>query len=120
MDIKQIDGKRYVEYSLYKTQRRKTIMSVAFIVAIIIASYAMISSIQTLLENKEIIQKDPLRYGMDVHGFVSCQCFDAEGKDWISKDSGFLHTSRGEDWINYSEPFNLTKFEVIDGTSGSN
>ncbi len=95
------------------------IISVLFLIVIAIAIIALISTTVTLVKNKEIIQKDPLRYGMDVHGFVSCQCFDEQGQDWYSEGSGFINIRRPNDWINYSELFNSTKLEeVFNGATG--
>ncbi len=114
MEIKEIDGKKFIEYDEHRSQTRKTLMGVAFIVAIIIASYAMVSTTKTLIENKDIIEKDPLIYGMDVHGFVSCQCYDQKGNEWSSQETGFITGLSGGNNIN------ITKFEVINGTSRSN
>ena len=117
MEIREIDGKKFVEYDEARRQTRRTLLSVAFIVAIIIASYAMIVTTKTLIENKEIITSDPLIFGMDVHGFVSCQCFDEQGSEWSSQGTGFINRPRG---INNFPIINITKFEVINGTSRSN
>ena len=65
----------------------------------------MIVAIIVLVNNKDIIKADPLRYGMDVHGFVSCECSDEKGQSWYSDGIGFATTRQGERNINYS---NLT------------
>ena len=103
MEIKEIDGKKFIEYNEHRAQRRRLIIAILFLIVIAGAIIALINTTKTLLENKDIIQKDPLRFGMDVHGFVSCQCQDAEGQEWYSLDTGFINTRRSDNWINYSE-----------------
>ena len=58
-----------------------------------------IVSIITLLKNKELIRNDPLNYGMKLHNFTSCSCFDNNGKSWDSVPSG------GFKRIEYSEEY---------------
>jgi len=105
VNIKEIDGKKFVEYNEYEQVRRRKreTISILFLILIAIAIIAIIFAITTLIKNKNIIQSDPLRYGMDVHGFISCQCFDEQGRDWYSNGTGFVHRRQGEGWINYSE-----------------
>lgn len=115
MEIKEIDGKKYIEWDEDQARRRRLIMSVAFLILLAIAIIMLISTIYTLVKNKEIIQKDPLRYGMDQHGFVSCQCFDEQGRDWQSEGVGFIHRAEGEGYVNYSSSdFNVSKIEVAE------
>ena len=120
MEIKEIDGKKFIEYNEHKQQRKKFIVSIIFLILMIIAITALINATTTLIKNKDIIQSDPLIFGMDVHGFISCQCFDMKGKSWISNGTGFLHQAFGEGWVNYTNYFNATKFEgVLNGSGGS-
>jgi len=80
----------------------------------------MIKTINVLLENKEIIQKDPLIYGMGVHNFTSCSCFDFNGKDWYSTETGFVHNPEPEYTVNYSERIRLDtlQLEVTENRTG--
>lgn len=119
MEIKEIDGKKFIEYDEHKRQRKRMIISVLFLIIITLAIVALANATITLVKNKDIIQSDPLRYGMEVHGFVSCQCFDDEGQDWYSEGSGFINVQRPDNWINYSE-INITKFKgVLNGDAGN-
>lgn len=103
VNIKEIEGKKFVEYNEYKEIRRRKIISILFLLFMAFAIIAMVIAITILVKNKDIIQSDPLRYGMDVHGFVSCQCSDEQGRDWYSNGTGFIHRRQGEGWINYSD-----------------
>ncbi len=103
MQIKEIEGKKFVEYNEYKEIRRRKIISIVLLILIAFAIIVMLFTIITLIKNKNIIQSDPLIYGMDVHGFVSCQCIDEQGRDWRSNGTGFIHSRQGEGWIDYSK-----------------
>lgn len=118
MEIKEIDGKKYIEFDVDKHRKRKLMISVIFLILILVAIVTLINTTITLVKNKDIIQSDPLRYGMEVHGFSSCQCTDVEGRLWESEDTGFINRREGKGFINFTEAINLTKFkEDIDGTS---
>ncbi len=117
MEIREIDGKKFIEFDEHKYRRKRMIISTIFLILLAAAIIAIANTTFTLIKNKEIIQKDPLVYGMDVHGFVSCQCYDEEGKDWYSEDVGFVHRETRQGTINYSQSINVTNFqEVFDGT----
>lgn len=65
----------------------------------------LLITIVTIINYKDIISKDPLNYGMDLHNFTSCTCHDTEGKLWESmEEGGFKHTEQGE-----SFPYKLIK-----------
>ncbi len=125
MEIKEIDGKKFIEYDQMKAQRRRLIMSIAFLILLAIVVVVMLLAIATLIKNKDIIASDPLRYGMDVHGFNSCQCTDDQGQIWQSYETGFINEHQGPGFINYSKYIlnqsvidSMIGFEVIDnGTS---
>lgn len=119
MEIREIDGKQFIKFDEYKAIRFRRNLSILFLFLLIIAIIVLINAISVLLKNKDIIQQDPLIYGMKVHNFSSCQCFDFEGKDWYSTETGFIHKEYGKGWINYSELIlNITALEkrVINGT----
>lgn len=122
MEIRKIEGIEFVEYKKYKQQRRRMIIQIFFILAIIYSSYTMIKTVGVLLDNKKIIQEDPLRYGMDVHKFVSCTCYDSKGKDWRSNGTGFLHKEfRNENNYSLIRSINFSEFVVNEnGTSRNN
>lgn len=90
MEIKEIDGKQFIEYDKHKAQKKKMIIQVAFIVAIIISSAVIIFAVKSILDTKDMIGRDPLSYGMDQHGFISCQCFDSKSVEWYSNGEGFI------------------------------
>lgn len=112
MQIKEIEGKEYVEYEVYKKVKERKLISILFLFFLAIAILAMIVAITILVKNKDIIQSDPLRYGMEVHGFVSCQCIDDEGQTWVSEDTGFINRQQGKNYINYSDL--IINFSIID------
>lgn len=96
MEIKEIEGKKFIEYDEYKEIRRRKRISILFLILIVGAIISMIIAITILVKNKNIIQSDPLSYGMGVHGFISCQCFDEQGRDWYSEGEGFIHRKIGD------------------------
>ncbi len=123
MEIREIDGKKFIEFDEYKAIRLRRYLSILFLILIAGAIIALINTTATLVKNKEIIQKDPLIYGMGLHDFVSCACYDSEGKDWYSTETGFIHQERGKNWINYSDPkyqINFSKFEVSKNRTNGN
>ena len=63
----------------------------------------------TLIKNKDLIAKDALVYGMELHNFTSCQCTDQIGRTWESTEDGFIHRQGINPFINFS------KFEVDNG-----
>lgn len=85
-----------------KRENKRVIIQIVFLFLMLVVIILMIVAITTLIKNKDIIQKDPLRYGMDVHDFVSCDCIDSKGIVWYSFETGFKTERRGEGWINYS------------------
>ncbi len=91
MEVKQIQGKTYIEYDEHKEKNKKMIIQVLFLIFLAIAITAMISTTVILIKNKDIIKQDPLRYGMEVHGFESCQCLDYQGIQWYSEGPGFAN-----------------------------
>ncbi len=123
MEIKEIDGKKFIEFEEHKHKRKQLILSTLFLVLLGVAIIAMLLAVSTLLKNKDVIQQDPLRYGMDVHGFVSCQCFDEEGRDWQSEGAGFINREARPPYDigfelnkSYDINFELNKLRVTNGT----
>ncbi len=103
METKEIEGKKYVEYDEYKEIKNRKLVSYVILVLIALAIISIVSATIILVKNKNIIQADPLAYGMDIHGFVSCQCTDAGGEEWSSQDGGFINTRERVGAINYSD-----------------
>ena len=119
MEIKEIDGKKFIEYKEHKQQRKRLIVSVLFMIIMVVAIVTLINTTITLVQSRDLIGKDPLRYGMEVHGFATCQCFDEEGNDWYSEANGFVNRQRNSNWINYSlGEFQDPIFEVPGNESG--
>jgi len=63
---------------------------IIFLVLIVIFILLLIFTMITLIKNKDIITKDPLVYGMQVHNFSYCSCLDNSGKYWESSKNGFI------------------------------
>lgn len=105
MAILELNGKRYVEYEVYEKEKNRKLISILFLIFIAIAVIAMVVAITILVKNKDLIKSDPLRYGMETHGFVSCQCSDDKGQIWFSEADGFVNRRKSDNWINYSELF---------------
>lgn len=121
MEIKEIEGKKFIEYDEYKYRKKRFIMSILFLILLSGAIVALLNATFVLLDNKDIIQQDPLIYGMGLHNFTSCQCFDSQGKDWYSTEKGFIHEEQGKNWINYSSPeytLNISNFGVEKNRTG--
>jgi len=95
MEFKEIDGKKFVNYDELelRKKKRRMIMNIVFLIVIAFASFSMIRTTNVILDNKEMIQSDALLYGMSLHNFTSCQCFDSFGRDWYSNEEGFVHGS---------------------------
>jgi hypothetical protein len=68
---------------------KKELINIGIFILMIIAICLLLFTVITLLKNKDIITSDPLSYGMKVHNFTSCSCFDSSGNNWRSTGSGF-------------------------------
>lgn len=80
METKEIDGKEYIEYDKHKVLRNKTIMNFAFLILLFLAVIALFMAITTIIQNKEMLQSQPIDYVMEKYDFVTCSCTDAEGE----------------------------------------
>ncbi len=118
MEIKEIDGKKFIEFEQHKLQRKKLIISIIFLVLILIATIALVNATMILIKNRDIIGQDPLRYGMDLHNFTSCQCLDVDGKDWKSNELGFIHVEQVDPTEQPSFSFNISNFGVRENRTG--
>lgn len=74
---------------------KKEIIQITFNILLVIAICFMLFTIITLLKNKELITTDPLVYGMKIHNFTYCSCFDDKGSNWVS-EGGTFTTKRYE------------------------
>lgn len=99
MEVKEIDGKQYVEFDVAKHARKRFITSVVILILLAASILALVSATVILVKNKNIIASDPLIYGMSLHNFTSCSCFDQAGTEWSSTDKGFLNIPKGGVWI---------------------
>ncbi len=84
------------------SKEKKEMMQIVWMALLLVVIIILVWTTLTLIKNKEIIQKDPLRYGMEVHGFISCQCFDEQGVEWYSKGEGFINQQQagyGGEWF---------------------
>jgi Cu/Zn superoxide dismutase len=70
---------------------KQQLLQIIFNVLLLIAIITLIYTTMTLVKNKEIIQLDPLSYGMKIHNFTSCSCIDSDGKNWFSEKGGFVN-----------------------------
>lgn len=93
MEIREIDGRKYIEYNQHKQNNKKLIIQVVFIICILVASFAMVKATKTLIENKDLIVQDPLIYGLELHNFSSCQCFNDFGQTFTIGNKLFLEAS---------------------------
>ena len=79
-------------------EKRQTIFLVLLVIIIIV----MIVSLTILVKNKNLIMTDTLIYGMELHNFTSCGCYDSSGILWSSTENGFESKQptnlRGELW----------------------
>lgn len=64
---------------LEKHRTRGIVIQVIFILAIIFASYAMIYTTKALIENSDLIGREPLQYAVEVYNFTSCTCYGESG-----------------------------------------
>lgn len=80
MNIKTIEGKKYIEYNEHKVLRNKTIINFVFLILLFLAIIGIFMAITTIIKNKEMLQKQPIDYVMDKYDFVSCSCANAEGE----------------------------------------
>ena len=103
----EINGKKYIEFNEAKHIKYGKARDIIFLVLIAFAVIALVMAIMSLLENRDIINRDALIIGMEQHGFVNCQCFDEQGKDWYSTDGGFIHKDDQRPRTNLSG-FNLS------------
>ena len=60
-----------------------------FLILLVMVIILMVITITTLVKNKDLIMKDTLIYGMELHNFTSCSCYDSDGKLWYSTETGF-------------------------------
>ena len=92
-------------------------LQIIFLILFFVAVVALVFVITILIKEKDLISKDPLRYGMDVHHFESCTCIDTEGNQWQSYENGFMTERRSKNWVNYTElkeeikKINITKLK---------
>jgi hypothetical protein len=101
MEIKEIEGKKFVEYKQAEAERKRMIIQVSFLIAIIISCAVIIFALKTIITDIDLIGKDPLSYGMKQHDFISCQCFDSNRLEWYSEGGGFITQSQagyGGEW----------------------
>jgi len=83
-------------------EEKREMMEVIRMGLLLVVIIVLVWTTITLIKNKDIIQKDPLNYGMDVHGFISCQCYDNQGVEWYSSGEGFVNQRQagyGGGWI---------------------
>ena len=80
MNLKEINGKRYIEYDEHRALRNKTIINSIFLILLFLAILGLFMAITTVVKNKEMLQEQPIDYVMDKYGFTSCSCANAEGE----------------------------------------
>lgn len=71
--------------------KKTGIINMGIFILMIIFICLLIFTIITLIKNKDLIISDPLNYGMKIHNFTSCSCFDFYGNNWKSKNGGFIN-----------------------------
>lgn len=88
-DIKNIDGKTYIEVNQKRRQTIRTIIEVAALIIIVSAIIGLIMAIVVVLKNRDMLTHEPLGYVMGRYQMTACQCIDSEGEIWHSGDTGF-------------------------------
>lgn len=87
MKAKIINGKKYIEYNEHKALRNKTIINSIFLILMFVAIIFLFVAIKTIIQNKEMLQKEPLDYVMDKYNLASCSCWDKEGRLWTQENN---------------------------------
>jgi len=66
-------------------EKRQTLFLILLLIVIIL----LVISLVVLIKNKNLIMKDTLIYGMELHNFTSCSCYDSENTLWVSGETSF-------------------------------
>ena len=69
--------------------KKRSLFEWVRLILLVLAIFALLYTINTLIKNKEIITTDTLMYGMNEHNFTSCICLDTTNQTWYSNNSGF-------------------------------
>lgn len=118
-----MDERELTQIERERREKTKMVIQVVFLFLLASAIIALIVTTVTLVKNKNELVTDPLIYGMEKHGFISCQCYDESGKDWYSLQDGFIYQSQAPP-PNYTQNFaniNFSNFksgEVISDGAG--
>jgi len=81
--------------------KKAGIVNIGIFILMLIFICLLIFTIITLVKNKDIIMSDSLVYGMKVHNFTSCSCFDSQGNNWESTLNGFINKQDNlRKWVN--------------------
>lgn len=89
MNLKKIDGKEYIEYNKHKALRNRNIINSIFLILLFFALVFMVIAIKTIIENKEMIQSQPIDYLIQQYDFVSCSCYDSDGNLFVQGNDNF-------------------------------
>jgi hypothetical protein len=107
---KEVDSNRkiFAEHYFGKKNKFSNLLRILNIIAIWLFLAVMIFLLIFLVKYKDMLRVDVLSYGMELHNFTSCECYDSNGKLWysINNSGGFKHTERGENNFYYN-PDNL-------------
>ena len=60
--------------------KNMTAMNFLFLILLFLAIIGLFIAIITILDNKEMLSKQPIDYVMEKYDFVSCSCTNAEGE----------------------------------------
>ncbi len=89
METKTIDGKEYIEYHKHKVLRNKTIINSIFLGLLFFALLLMVIAIKTIIENKEMLENQPIDYLIQQYDLASCSCYNSDGSLFIQEGSNF-------------------------------
>ena len=64
---------------------------VLIFVFIIFVMAIMLFVVVVLIKNISLLKQDPLKFGLNAHGFNYCNCYDNNSRLWIIDDKG-IHT----------------------------
>lgn len=75
-DIKEFEGEKYIRYDQDRTIKKRTMMNAIFLILLSLAIIGLFITIKVMLDNKELLQAQPVYYVLKKNNFLSCQCID--------------------------------------------
>ncbi len=101
MNIKEIDGKKYIEYDQDRKQKIRTIMNTCFLILMLFAIIGLFGAVINLIKHKDLYQNEPVTYVMERYKMTACACLDSEGKEWYSGEEGWKPHYGKSNFVDY-------------------